>query len=277
MIRKILVYTYGNQDQSRCIEAAARFAAAHGTQLTGLYVMPDVVSYASVYGSYPLNLSQALVDLQKDYAEQARAQFENVIQGFDLNTEWHEVEQYESCPNPSLYADYIFVCKPNTQSSVVFNDMDFVDRLIFETGLPTIVVPHDWSADQFAQHPLLGWKESREAASAVRFALPLMRAAESVNIVNVRRQADADEELIVSAQIGEYLTEHQVTCKYYTERLLEDVDHHASDSLLRHAESHRCDLIIIGGYSHSRLREIVLGGMTRNLLKKSTIPILLAH
>ncbi|MFT7527595.1 MAG: nucleotide-binding universal stress UspA family protein [Arenicella sp.] len=170
----------------------------------------------------------------------------------------------------------IFISQPDSESNVIFNDTDFVDRLIIETGLPIIIVPKTWSSDGFAQHPALGWKETREAAAAVRHALPLMRSAKQVDIVTVTKQSDLDQELVESIGISEYLTEHGVKCQYFYERMIEP-EHDHSETLIRHVKDKECDLIIIGGYGHSRFREIVLGGMTRDLIKNSPVPVLMSH
>ena len=276
MIKKVLVYTYGDQKHDQTIKAAAAFAALHGAELTGLFVRPDTMGYTTVYGSYPLNLAQAFFDLQSEFAERIKSRFTEIVAGYDCRSQWHEVDQYEKQPRPAFYADYIFVSQPDTESSVVFNDTDFVDLLITSTGLPTIVIPREWQSDDFAKKPLLGWKETREAVGAVRHSLPLMRNAGEVDIVTVTRKTDLEAELVQGIEISEYLSEHGVDCKFFAERMIES-DKNETSTLLRHADTNGCDLIIIGGYGHSRFREIVLGGVTRELIRTSTIPVLLSH
>lgn len=276
MIRKILVYTYGNRSHEATIKAAARFATQHGAELTGVFVRPDFMGYATMYGDYPLNLAQSFYNLQSDLAKKSKAEFEQLTVSYDIRCQWYEMEENERKPNPAFYSDYIFVSQPNSESGVIFNDTDFVDHLITDTGLATIIVPENWSADNFADHPALGWKETREAAGAIRHSLPLMRAAQKVDIVTIGKGDDLDEELIEGIEISDYLTEHQVTTKFFTEQVT-STDSDEPRALLRHVENHGCDLIIIGGYGHSRLREIILGGMTRHLIRNSPIPLLLSH
>jgi len=276
MIRKILIYTYGDQSHDNAIEAAAIFAAQNDAELTGLFVRPDMMGYATVYGSYPLNLAQSFYDQQSEFAAKLKASFDKIVAKHDIRNQWHEIEQFERRPKPSLYADYIFVSQPDKESSVLFNDADFVDHLITDTGLPTVVIPKDWSAKTFAVKPALGWVESKEAVSAVRHTLALMRKAENVDIVTVTKKSNLDEELIEGIEISEYLTEHGVLTKFYAEHLNEG-DRNEADTILRHVRNHERDLIIVGGYGHSRLREIVLGGVTRALIQKSKVPIVLSH
>lgn len=276
MIRKVLVYTYGNRSHDATITAAASFAARHGAELTGLFVKPDFMGYSSVYGEYPLNLSKAFSDLQADYSKKAHKQFDKIIATYGCRSQWREVEQYARKPRPSLYTDFIFISQPTTESSVVFNDTDFVDHLITQTNLPTIIVPAGWSTRTLGDYPLLGWKETREAGSTVRHGLPLLREAKNVNILTVTKRPEQDEDSMEGIEISEYLSAHDVNCKFFSERMLES-DQDESVTLLRHAKNYDRDLILIGGYGHSRFREIVLGGMTRSLIKTSTLPLLVSH
>jgi len=276
MIKEVLVYTFGNQSHDSAIRAAAMFSANHKARLTGLFVKPDAVTYSVSYGDYPLSLAETLYELQAGYCEKIKASFERIVGNYDIHSEWHQTDEYEKKPRPEFYSDVIFVRQPDKESSVIFNDTDFVDDLITDTGLPTVVVPNHWSAENFAQLPVLGWKETREAVSAVRHALPIMRDAIDVDIVTVTRETKPDEELVEGIEISDYLNKHKVKTRYFAERMTQ-ADHSEAETLLRHVENRDRDLIIIGGYGHSRFREIILGGMTRSLIKKSSVPVLLSH
>jgi nucleotide-binding universal stress UspA family protein len=276
MIRKILVYTFGDQSHDHCITAAAQFAAQNQAELVGLFVKPDFANYSNVYGSFPLDLANTFYNMQNEFAEKAKDRFSSITQKLGCRTQWHVVDQYEKTPSPAAYADYIFVGQPSDDGSVIFSDMEFIDHAITATGLPIVIIPKNWSAEQFAKRPMLAWKEAREAIRAVRFSLPIMRAVENVNVVTATKQTNLDEELVNGIEICEYLTEHQVQTEYFCERVNED-ENRESQAVLRHASENSRDLIIAGGYSHSRFREIVLGGMTRELIKGSPIPVMLAH
>lgn len=276
MIRKVLVYTFGKQSHKAAIKVAAQFSVQHNAELIGLFVKPDIGRYSTIYGNYPLNLAYTYFETQNDYQEQAKTEFDKLTSRYDIATQWYGIDEYEKHANPALYVDMIFVCQPSQEGSVIFNDSDFIDHLITTTGIPIIVIPKNWASDTFAKKPVLAWKETREAVGAVRHTLPLMREATDVNIVSARKKADPDTELITGIKISEYLTEHGVCCRFSTE-IMKNKDHDLAQTLLRHVDSHHRDLIIMGGYGHSRLREIILGGMTRALIKKSTVPVLLSH
>lgn len=276
MIKKVLVYTYGKEPHTNTLKVAANFAKQHDAELTGLFVRPDVMGYSTVYGDYPLNLAQTFFDLQKEYAAEAEKQFKSIVDKVGCKAEWHEVDEYEKQPKPAFYTDYIFVTQPDKKGTITFDSAGFIDRLVIETGLPLVVVPTQWSADTFAARPALGWKESREAVSAVRHTLPLLRNADEVDIVTAVRSADDESDVIKGIEISEYLASHDIDCKYYALKM-KNTEHNEAETIMRHVHDNHLDAIVIGGYGHSRFRETVLGGVTRSVLRNSSVPVVLSH
>ncbi|MFT6408568.1 MAG: hypothetical protein ACJAQ6_001988, partial [Arenicella sp.] len=261
MINQVLVYTFGNESHESAITAAARFAARHDAELIGLFVKPDSIGYSGVYGCYPLDLTQTYYDIQKGFSNQTKQQFDRIVSAHNIRGQWCETDELEKQPRLEFYADMIFVTQPDKESSAIANDTSFIDHLITDTGLPTVVIPKNWSEESFARHPIIAWQERREAVAAVRHALAIMRNADDVDIVTVTKTAELDLERIDGVEISNYLRKQKIKTKYFTERKIEQ-DKNEADTLLRHIEKHGRDLIIMGGYGHSRLREIVLGGVT---------------
>jgi nucleotide-binding universal stress UspA family protein len=276
MIKRALVYAYGNTDHDNTYRAAANFALQFDCELTGVFVTPDYMNYTSVYGPGPINLAQHYDEMQKEFGAAAKERFTEITDKIGCNAQWHNLSEFEAQTKPSMYTDIIFVSQPKVEKSVIFNDIDFVDNFVIDTGIPVIVIPQGWTQDTFGCHPLLGWKESREAVSATRHALPLMRAATMVDIVTIVSKFSDKEDLIAGVEISTYLAMHGVECNFQSVTKAAD-DRNDALTLKRHAFVNGCDLIIIGGYGHSRLREIILGGVTRGLIRKSEVPVLLAH
>ncbi len=276
MIKRALVYAYGNVDHDNTYRAAADFALRHDCELTGVFVTHDYMNYASVYGPGPINLAQHYYEMQKEFATAAKERFIEITNKIGCNAQWHNLSELEAQSKPSMYTDISFVSQPKVEKSLIFNDTDFVDNLVIDTGMPVIVIPEAWTQDTFGDRPLLGWKECREAASATRHALSIMRAAKMVDIVTVAAKINDKEDLTAGIQISAYLTVHGVECNFQS-KIKADDDPNEANTLHRHALVNGCDLIIIGGYGHSRLREIILGGVTRSLIRNSKVPVLLAH
>lgn len=276
MIKRIIVFTHGDRNHEATIETAIAYAATVGAEVTGLFVKPDYLYFANIYGEFPLELSKTFYERQQTYSNDNKAVFEAALEKYSIKGEWHDVEQYDAGPRPSFYSDCIFVSQANVQSGTTFSESDFIDSLIMSTGIPVIVIPNTWHQERFATRPVLGWKECKEATSAVRHAMPFLQQADEVDIVTISDAETTDEELIQGIQISEYLSLHDVNCRFFEEKMVK-TDVNEADTLLRHCKANNGNLIVVGGYSHPRFKEIILGGVTRRLLRKSPIPVLFAH
>jgi nucleotide-binding universal stress UspA family protein len=117
------------------------------------------------------------------------------------------------------------------------------------------------------------WDASRAAARAVADALPFLKKAKQVDIVIVSDKPSSKDE-IPGADLGQHLVRHslEVEIKYIVSP---EVD--VPSTILSHAADFAADMIVMGGYGHSRLREFVLGGVTRSMLKSMTVPVLMSH
>lgn len=276
MIKRALVYAYGKVNRDNTFRAAANFALQHDCELTGVFVTPEYLNYATVYGEKPVNMAQHFYEIQKEFDNAAKASFIKITNEIGCKAQWQTLTEVAAQGQAPMYTDIIFVSQPKVENGIIFNDSEFVDSLIINTGIPVIIIPEGWTKDTLGTHPLLGWKESREAVSAVRHALPLMKTAEQVDIVTVVKEFDDERDLITGVEISAYLSVHGIECKFQSIAAAAS-EHNESPTLQRHAAVHKRDLIIVGGYGHSRLREIILGGVTRGLIRNSEVPVLLAH
>ncbi|KWT93219.1 MULTISPECIES: universal stress protein [unclassified Variovorax] len=171
-------------------------------------------------------------------------------------------------------------------------------RLLLAAACPVLIVPHiGWAAEpgsltspRLLQRALVAWTDTRESARALRDAIPLLARASHVELVsfvdaghgNVQgRRASLQE-------VTAYLALHGVQAAVNVlsqgepsvgERMRRGwvPDLAAADALLSHAADIHADLIVMGGYGHSRLRELVLGGVTRTMLETMTVPVLMSH
>jgi nucleotide-binding universal stress UspA family protein len=121
---------------------------------------------------------------------------------------------------------------------------------------------------------LLAWNESDEALAAARTALPLLIGAETVRITVIDPPVHSPTRSDPGGLLSQYLSRHGVSCEI---DVLSKTMPRVSDVLMRHAADIEADLIVMGAYGHSRFREAILGGATRNMLEHAKIPVFLAH
>ena len=147
------------------------------------------------------------------------------------------------------------------------------ETTLFESGRPMIVVPYIQKAPLKLDKVMVCWDGSRQAARAIGDAMPLLAKAGRVEIVIIANEPGKQDE-IAGVDMGQHLARHGL--KVDLERIPRG-DVAVADALLSHAADSGADFLVMGGYGHSRLREFVLGGVTRSILRSMTVPTLMAH
>jgi nucleotide-binding universal stress UspA family protein len=148
-----------------------------------------------------------------------------------------------------------------------------IEAALFDSGRPVIVVPYIQKDPLKLDRVLVCWDGSREAARAVADAMPLLRRAAAVDVVVVTTEAPKSDE-IPGADVAENLARHGLTVEL---RQIGAGGIGVADIILNHVSDTSADLIVMGAYGHSRLREFVLGGTTRAMLTSMTVPTLMSH
>ncbi len=150
-------------------------------------------------------------------------------------------------------------------------DRDLIDGLLFGSGRPLIVVPPERAAF-CVRRVVVAWDGSAQAARAANDALPFLRAAEAVEIVSVVGEKDLSAS-VAGAELAPHLARHGVRVSVNDLPVVDDV----AEALRTEAGLFRADMLVMGAYRHSRLKEWFLGGVTHSLLNRSPVPLFLAH
>jgi len=148
-----------------------------------------------------------------------------------------------------------------------------VEAALFDSGGPLIVVPYIQRGPVKLEHVMVCWDSGRAAARAIRDAMPFLRRAGRIEVVIVSNEPGKQDQ-IERADMGAHLARHGLNVA--VKRVpLGGVD--VAAILLSHAADGGVDFIVMGGYGQSRLREFVLGGVTRSMLRTMTAPVLMSH
>ena len=150
---------------------------------------------------------------------------------------------------------------------------NIIEAGLFNSGGPVIIVPYIQQAPLKLDHIMVCWDASRAAARAIRDAMPFLRRAGRIEVVIVTNERGKQDQ-IERPDIGAHLARHGFNVAI-RRMPLGDVD--VASLLLSHAADEDVDFIVMGGYGHSRLREFVLGGVTRSMLRTMTVPVLMSH
>jgi len=149
-----------------------------------------------------------------------------------------------------------------------------VEAALFEGQVPVMIVPDAMNTAVIARRVVIAWNQSNEAMSAIRKALPMLKAADLVDITVIDPPTHGPERSDPGGQLSQWLARHGVHVEV---SVLAKTMPRISDVLNRHVRETHADLVVMGAYGHSRFREAILGGATRHMLELAEVPVLMAH
>ncbi|WP_372623031.1 universal stress protein [Falsiroseomonas sp.] len=279
-IRDILVHLDATEQGRHRLQLAADLARRHQAHLTGLHVydilLPLVVGES---GSGAALMVEMLERMRQDAIAAAggvEATFLEQLRSDGIAGEWRLIEGFvpEQVALHGRYADLLVVGQEDFEGARK-TDGAVIEAALFSSGRPVLVVPHSGRFDAVGRRVLIGWNASREAARAVHDALPLIAGAETVTVLAVNpRPGIASHGEEPGADIARHLARHGLPV---TVERTDAAEISAGETILNRAAELSADLIVVGAYGHSRIRELVLGGVTRTLLRQMTVPVLMSH
>ena len=171
------------------------------------------------------------------------------------------------------FADLVVLPKPYGKEHGVELE-PVTEGALFEGQTPVLVVPDTVTPTATPSRVVIGWNESNEALRAVRASLPLLQSADNVHVVVIDPPQHGPNRSDPGGALSQYLARHGVKTEI---DVLSKTMPRVSDVLCRHVQDLDADLVVMGAYGHSRFREAILGGATRNMLENAEVPVLLAH
>lgn len=171
------------------------------------------------------------------------------------------------------HADVTIVSRPPASNGD--SDQTILEAALFYSGRPVLIVPPGWTKRPIGKSVLVCWKPTREAARALGDARPFLETASQVSIVTVdARPSESADGSSPGADVAAHLARCGCKADVFN---LDSKGRTESDAILDQARAVNADLIVMGGFGHSRLSEIVFGGVTRDVLKTAALPILMSH
>ncbi|WP_068301611.1 universal stress protein [Pararhodobacter sp. CCB-MM2] len=276
--KSILTFLAGETEVAGTLPGAIQFAARHDAHLTACLLGVDMTPAGGFYmGASPLLLQETLERAQAE-AEALEAQARKLLGGETLR--WgaeSAVAQYGGLPSlvglRARFSDLVIQSRPYGAGALPSQEAA-IEAALFEGQAPVLVLPDGSLPDAFGERVMIAWNQSNEALSAVRRALPLLQAADSVQVVVIDPPAHSPERSDPGGMLTQMLARHGVRAEV---SVLAKTLPRVSDVLMRHMEDIDASLMVMGAYGHSRLREAILGGATRNVLENAKRAVFLAH
>jgi nucleotide-binding universal stress UspA family protein len=271
---QLLVHVEPGPVSEQRLRYALSIAQSRDMKLIGLAVRLSMSATVSTTLGDPMAMA-ALSEASGECCLAAKVLFDNVTRGSGIELEWREAT---GAPVPVIAAE------AGRADLAILGRNDQIDSesgvyqiapadVIMASGTPVMVVSADAPLSFNARRVLLAWKSTPQAARAVHDALPLLKSAETVVLTEVVSDSEDGTYDVPAESMAAYLATHGIAASI--RRLQSTGD--AGYQLIEAASDNECDLIVAGAYGHSRLREWVLGGVTKSLLEIPTMPCILSH
>jgi nucleotide-binding universal stress UspA family protein len=282
-LKTILVLLNDSSRTEQLLDAASALARQFDAHLVGLYILPTAKIYADVGLIATPMVFEGYRDLFKSKLAEVRKKFEARAKQDGLKAEWRAVDSKfpeiaESAIAHSRSAELVVTSQIDygPDGSI---EQDLVVRLVMESGRPVLIIPRKGSfaprGEGIAEKAIVGINGTKESTRAMFDALPLLRLVKETRLVWVDPYKESEAAgSVPGAEEAAVLSRHGV--KAVAEPMMTG-GYNAGEALLMRANDLGADLLVMGAYAHSRMREFVFGGATRHVLEHMTIPVLMSH
>jgi len=258
------------------VASALRVAERQQARLAGLHVIPRVPLYNLAGMDTPAEYIEREEQALKARAEEIEKIFLQAAKASSVATDWRCVQSPTSDPVKAIlgnarWGDLVVM----SQYLGVFDEIEMSSEVVLGTGRPVLIVPKVGDWQEIGSRIVIAWNGKREAARAAFDALPFLAQADSVRILTINPdEIDDDEGLTSGADLAVSMTYHGVKAVTVTSH---PSDISVGSDLLSRIADESCDLLVMGCYGHSRLREFVFGGVTREIMQHMTVPVLMSR
>jgi nucleotide-binding universal stress UspA family protein len=275
--KTILVYLNDKRRAEAILEPAIQLAGRNNAHLIGMHVYAGVPAppIPLPYGS---DVVKAVAAVQQRETEEIADIFSRMTANRSFVAEWRaekgpHVDATAVVIDHGRSADLIIVGQtdPDWEASPL---VDIAEHVALGSGRPVLVVPYVGRYPEIGRNVVIAWKAVRESARAVFDALPILKQAEQVQILEIDEGGPRRHGASADTSIAAALARHGVKSAVRTSVA---VDISVGDEILSRLADMSADLLVMGAYGHSRMRELVFGGVTRHIAGHMTVPTLFSH
>ena len=276
--KTIVVYLAQPESVADVLSTALPIAEAFGAHLTGTHVFAGVPLAGTIAAQVPPEIVDQYADMMREDAKAIKKEFAKAVKGCGVQTEWRDQEERTvhvdllgAILEQTRCADLLIMAQTDAEQRVG----ELVTDIIMDSGRPVLIVPKGAKFGDLSGKAVVGWDGSREATRAVFDALPLLKRAKTVDLVTVGKSGDVKDAVRSGGgELASILSRHGVKAEVV---MVERGDINAGDALLKYASEQDGDLLVMGCYGHSRLRERLFGGATQHVMKNMIAPVLMSH
>ncbi|MEX1036143.1 MAG: universal stress protein [Sneathiella sp.] len=272
-IKTILLHLNNDQQLDERIETALGLAVEHDAHLIGLYTIAQVTVPTSFMGYVPPEFIEQSRKSEEENAAAAKARLESLAAKVDKQVEIIVEEGYapDLINNHALAVDIVVVGQGDPEEENNTQSRYVAEEIVVSSPRPVLIIPTAGKYRNFGKHVMVGWNNTRESSRALHEAMPFLKMAEKVTLLSVNSTEDETDE---TKHILAHLERHGVKAEYKSGHW---PDLGVGDAILDALVDYSADMLVMGAYGHSRLRQMILGGATKSILGQMTAPVLFAH
>jgi len=275
MIKDIVVNLSGRATQDFAANYAVSLAATFGAHVTGIAFLYEPVIPDGTFGAIPADLIELQREENSKAARIAVERFEAATKAAGVSAASRTLDASFGGA-PLLFGQIarrfdIAVVGQSQRERGVSEEL-MIEGALFESARPVIVVPYIQKEPVKLGRVVACWDGGRQSARAIADAMSLLQRAKAVDILIVAEERKNDE--ITGANMNEHLARHGITANV---KRVARGEVTIDAAILDYVADSGAEFMVMGGYGHSRLREFILGGVTRGILNAMTIPVLLSH
>ena len=275
MLKDIVVNLSGRAAQDFATDYATSIAATFGAHVAGIAFLYEPVIPDGTLGGIPVDLIELQREENSKAANAAVGRFEAATKTAGVSAETRVLDATlggAAALFGQIARRFDVAVVGQAQREHGASEELMIEGALFESGRPVVVVPYIQEQGLTLNRVLACWDGGRMSARAIADAMPFLERAKAVDIVIVTEERKNDE--ITGANMTEHLARHGVTANV---KRIARGDLAIADVILDYAADSGADFMVMGGYGHSRLREFILGGVTRGILGSMTVPVLMSH
>ncbi len=276
MIKDIVVNLTMGVERDAAMHYAISLASTFKANLDGVAFVVNPKASPNLIAGIPIEVIDAQRVANRNLANEAVARFEASAKQAGVMTELQILDVAPGNVGDTfgrIARRYDLSVIRQAEPNKTGQEGLIVEGALFESGRPVIVVPYVQTQGAKFDRVMVGWDGSRTAARAIGDAIPLLKGAKMIEVFTVATGSAKNPEVSM-ADIGRHLSRHGLNVEV---KRIATEDINVPDAILSHAADISADFMVIGGYGHSRLREFVLGGVTRSILSAMTLPTLMSN
>ncbi len=276
--KSLMVHLDDGAGSAQRMALAVRLASRFGAGLIGVYLVPTAELTPTVAALLPADAVKLRLAESGESQRRAEVLFrESAAAGRVGSVEWRAPAGFamDAAAAHARCVDLAIIGQPDPDDGESGFARRLAEHVLLDGACPALFVPYARAGADAGTRVLVAWDAGREAARALHDALPILETAGQVVVVSLARErADADAIALAQPRLAAYLHAHGIDAQF---KRFDGDQIDGGERLLSQAADLGSDLIVMGGYAHSRARELILGGVTRTIFASMTVPVLMSH